>query len=101
MKNKTLQEQYNLIQEGKGNKEVFLREAKRQFPNLIRNAAPLNEATQKLKSRGIISENTIMNNSGKESWEIKYKQFLKLLTITQLCVDDWCADCRTFHHGLP
>ena len=40
---KTLQEQYNKIQEGKGSKEVFMKDAKRQFPNLVRNAAGFNE----------------------------------------------------------
>ena len=36
MKTKTLQEQYNLIKEGKGNKEIFLKEAKLQFPQIGR-----------------------------------------------------------------
>tara|TARA_R110000796_G_scaffold44413_1_gene108364 strand:- start:740 stop:1864 length:1125 start_codon:yes stop_codon:yes gene_type:complete len=53
---KTLQNQYNLIKEGKGNKEIFLKEAKRQFPNLVRNAADFSEATSILSKRSIISE---------------------------------------------
>jgi hypothetical protein len=53
---KTLQNQYNLIKEGKGNKEIFLKEAKRQFPNLVRNAASFNEATSILSKRSIITE---------------------------------------------
>lgn len=53
---KTLQEQYNKIQEGKGSKEVFMKDAKRQFPNLVRNAAGFNETANALKGRGIISE---------------------------------------------
>jgi hypothetical protein len=32
---KTLQEQYNLIQEGKGRKDLFLKEAKKTYPNLL------------------------------------------------------------------
>ena len=36
---KTLQEQYNLIKEGKGHKDVFLKEAKKKFPNMINKAA--------------------------------------------------------------
>ena len=32
---KTLANQYKLIKENKGHKGVFLKEAKRQFPNLI------------------------------------------------------------------
>ena len=34
---KTLQEQYNLIKEGKGHKDVFMKTALRQFPNLFNN----------------------------------------------------------------
>ncbi len=56
MKQKTLQEQYNLIKEGKGNSDVFVKDAKRQFPNLIRNAATLNETVSSLKRHHIISE---------------------------------------------
>jgi hypothetical protein len=52
---KTLQEQYNKIKEGKGNKEIFLKESKRQFPNIIRNAAGFDEASNALISRSIIS----------------------------------------------
>jgi hypothetical protein len=32
---KTLQEQYNLIKEGKGHKDVFMKTALRQFPNFL------------------------------------------------------------------
>ena len=59
MKQLTLQEQYNLIQEGKGNKEIFLKDAKRSYPNLVRNAAGFSEATSILKKRSIISENLL------------------------------------------
>jgi len=57
MKQKTLQEQYNLIKEGKGSIEVFMKDAKRQFPNLVRNAATLNETVSSLTRNHIISEN--------------------------------------------
>ena len=36
---KALQTQYNLIKEGKGHKDVFVKEAKRLFPNIIPNSA--------------------------------------------------------------
>ena len=57
MKQKTLQEQYNLIKEGKGNAEVFVKAAKKQFPNFVRNSATLNETISSLKHNHIISEN--------------------------------------------
>ena len=55
---KTLQEQYNLIKKGKGHKGVFLKEAKRLFPNIVPNAAEFKQASKLLKQRSIISENT-------------------------------------------
>ena len=59
MKQKTLQEQYNLIKEGKGNAEIFMKAAKKQFPNFVRNAATLNETISSLKHNHIISESML------------------------------------------
>ena len=56
---KTLQTQYNLIKEGRGHKDVFLKEAKSMFPNEIRPIANFEEASNKLKSRGVISEHYV------------------------------------------
>ncbi len=52
----TLQEQYNLITEGKGNKAQFLKNAKFQFPNLFNAFTSYEDATNVLKSKGLISE---------------------------------------------
>jgi hypothetical protein len=54
---KTLQEQYNQIKKGKGSKEIFLKEVKAKYPNLVRNAAGFGEASSALIKRSIISEN--------------------------------------------
>jgi len=54
---KSLQNQYNLIKEGKGQKDVFLKSVKRLFPELIPNHFGYNETTVILKQKGIISEN--------------------------------------------
>lgn len=56
MKQLTLQEQYNLIKEGKGHKDVFLKAAKNQFPNIVPNAATFEQASSLLKQRSVISE---------------------------------------------
>ena len=56
---KTLQDQYTLIKEGKGHKDVFLKESRSMFPNYIRNAATFDEAAMILKDKGIISENIV------------------------------------------
>ena len=63
---KTLQEQYNLIKEGKGHKDVFLKEAKRLFPNIVPNSATFNQTANLLKQRSVISENVfpLMPSSG-------------------------------------
>jgi hypothetical protein len=80
---KTLTEQYILIKEDKGHKGVFLKEAKRQFPNLIKNNATFNEASKILKQKNIISENYIdlqpINNPlerKKEGYETAFENFL-------------------------
>ena len=63
---KTLQTQFNLIQEGKGHKDVFLKEAKRLFPNIVPNSATFNQTAKLLKQRSVISENIfpLMPSSG-------------------------------------
>jgi len=81
---KTLANQYKLIKEGKGPKDVFLKEAKRQFPNLVTNAATFNEASTILKQKGIISENYVdLQMVGnpierkKEGYENAFAKFLQ------------------------
>ena len=44
---KTLQEQFNLINEGKGHKDVFLKEARSKYPDMVTNSATFDEATKK------------------------------------------------------
>jgi len=80
---KTLQEQYLLIKEGKGHKDVFVKEAKRLFPNMVRNAATFKEASDVLKSKQIIKENVVEIGSinqlpatKKESYELAFEKFL-------------------------
>jgi hypothetical protein len=53
---KTLQEQFNLIQEGKGHKDMFLKSARRLFPEYVTNFASYGEATTILKQKGILNE---------------------------------------------
>ena len=65
MKQQTLQEQYNLIKEGKGHQGKFIADAKRQFPNIIHNSSNYESTIQRLKQYHIISEPTILTE-GKE-----------------------------------
>jgi hypothetical protein len=80
---KTLQDQYLLIKEGKGHKGVFLTEAKRQFPNIVRNSATFEEAAASLITKNIITENVVGMTvaSGyeprkKELYETAFEAFL-------------------------
>ena len=80
---KTLQDQYSLIKEGKGHKGVFLTEAKRQFPDIVRNAATFEEASASLITKNIIAENVIglttvagYEPRKKESYETAFEAFL-------------------------
>ena len=80
---KTLQDQYLLIKEGKGHKGVFIKEAKQQFPGLIRNSATYTEVSDVLKTKNIISENLIglepvnpLLTPEKESYEVAFGNFL-------------------------
>jgi len=84
---KTLQEQYNLIKEGKGHKGVFLNEAKRNFPNLITNSATFEQVEKILKNKSVLNENYVDLkpitqltsddfNPNKQAWEGKFEAFL-------------------------
>ena len=79
----TLQEQYNQIKQGKGSKQIFLTEAKKQFSDMLTNPMGFDEASKILKTRGVISENYIdlhpistMEATPKTSYEIKFAEFL-------------------------
>ena len=87
---KTLQEQFNLIKEGKGRKDLFLKEAKMIYPNLLSNLTSYKEATNILKSKNKITEglgeivslkpiNQLTSedfNPNKQAWENKFEDYL-------------------------
>jgi hypothetical protein len=56
MKQQTLQEQYNLIVEGKGNPSAFHKQALKQFPNLFTAQSSFDQVVNVLKQKSIISE---------------------------------------------
>ena len=82
---KTLQEQYNLIKEGKGNKASFLREAKTNHRNVVSNINTFDEVVSILKSKSIISESTFyadlqpitqMQPTNRQPFEKSFANFL-------------------------
>lgn len=65
---KTLQQQYNLIKEGKGNKDDFLKSARRVFPELIAPLTDYNTAVTILKQRSVLSEGVGGIATGRKDW---------------------------------
>jgi hypothetical protein len=53
---KTLQQEYQLIKEGKGNKDHFLKVARNMFPEYIAHGNDFNSAVSILKSKSLLSE---------------------------------------------
>jgi len=69
---KTLQQQYLLIKEGKGNKEQFLKQARNLFPDFITVNNDYKTTVHILKSKSILTEGiggvTTMNPNSKPDW---------------------------------
>ena len=69
---KTLQQQYLLIKEGKGNKDYFLKQARNLFPEFITVNSDYKTAIHVLKSKSILSEGiggiVTMNPNSKPDW---------------------------------
>jgi len=68
---KTIQEQYNQIKKGKGSKELFLKEIKRNYPNLVVNSTTYKQAEEILIQRSIISERiagVVTSSNKKPDW---------------------------------
>jgi len=66
---KSLQNKLNLIKEGKGNKELFLKEARVMFPSIVTGALTFDQAIHNLSERGIISntsDNTSVENTSQQ-----------------------------------
>jgi len=76
---KSLTEQYRLIKEGKGSKDVFTKTAKAMYPQYITNNASFNQTEKILKYRGLINESIIgdiIPQKKKESYETAFEKYL-------------------------
>jgi hypothetical protein len=73
---KTLQEQYNLIKEGKGDKAYFLKSAYRLFPDMLSQVNSFEDTTRILKNRGVISENIggLVTSGKKQDWHAIFNE---------------------------
>jgi len=67
---KTIQEQYNQIKKGKGSKELFLKEVKRNYSNMVVNSATYKQAEEILLNRSVIFENLagVVNPTKTTDW---------------------------------
>lgn len=68
---KTLQQEYQLIKEGKGNKDHFLKIARNMFPEYITPGNDYTSAVHILKSKSLLSEaagGVVTMNSTKPDW---------------------------------
>ena len=67
---KTIQEQYNQINKGKGSKELFLKEVKRNYPHMVVNSANYKQAEEILLNRSVITENLagVVNPTKTTDW---------------------------------
>ena len=72
---KSLQNRYNLIKEGKGNKEIFLKEVKAQFPQYITNVQTFNQVIHSLTEKGIINETITLVTSNTPTGKDWFKVF--------------------------
>jgi len=66
----TLQQQYNLIKEGKGDKQFFLKSARYQFPDYITSLTDFKSAIHILKSKSILNEETQPSQPKKDWFKI-------------------------------
>jgi hypothetical protein len=82
MRKQTLQEQYNLIVEGKGNATAFHKQALKQFPHLFTAQSSFDQVVNVLKQKSIISEmvaqGLVSNSSGPNFFEIFNTNMAKL-----------------------
>jgi hypothetical protein len=77
----TLQSQYNLIKEGKGNKAYFLKSAYRLFPDMLSPVNTFEDTIAILKNRSIISEGIggLVTTGKKQDWHAIFNENMTAL----------------------
>jgi hypothetical protein len=77
----TLQSQYNLIKEGKGNKAYFLKSAYRLFPDMLSPVNTFEDTVKILKNRSIISEaiGRVATSGKKQDWMSIFTENMDIL----------------------
>ena len=78
---KTLQAQYNLIKEGKGDKAYFMKLARYNFPDLITPILSYNDTITVLKNKSILSEGIggVVTTGKKQDWHAIFNENMEKL----------------------
>jgi len=73
---KTLQEQYNLIKKGKGDKTYFMKLARYNFPDLVTPVLSYNDTITVLKNKSILSEGIggLVTTGKKQDWHAIFNE---------------------------
>ena len=77
----TLQEQYNLIKEGKGNKQQFFKSARHLFPELVTSVNTFEDTVRILKNKSIIAEGIggVVTTGKKQDWHAIFNENMEKL----------------------
>jgi len=78
---KTLQAQYNLIKEGKGDKAYFMKLARYNFPDLITPVLSYSDTITVLKNKSILSEGIggVITTGKKQDWHAIFNENMEKL----------------------
>jgi hypothetical protein len=81
MKTSTIQEQYNLLKEGKGHKGVFMKTVRNLFPEYVNQYTSFDDAVNILKSKSILNEGIggLVTTGKKQDWHAIFNENVSAL----------------------
>jgi hypothetical protein len=81
MKTPTIQEQYNLLKEGKGHKGVFMKAVRSLFPEYVNQYTSFDDAVNILKSKSVLNEGIggLVTTGRKQDWHAIFNENISAL----------------------
>ena len=81
MKTPTIQEQYNLLKEGKGHKDVFMKTVRSLFPEYINQYTSFDDTINILKNKNVLSEGIggVVTTGRKQDWHAIFNENISAL----------------------
>ena len=81
MKTPTIQEQYNLLKEGKGHKGVFMKSVRSLFPEYVNQYTSFDDAVNILKSKSVLNEGIggLVTTGKKQDWHAIFNDNINAL----------------------